>query len=379
MSETEEKEPRTKLNGKLKLGIAFLSITIGCLIARPFWTEQQNAQHNEQYAYLDSIKIINPVEYAQKLYDEGHYKDAQDYIAFYQNLPLVSSEEAEKLNPILDKVLETRASLEYKLKEAGKGFFLGKSEESYGKAAEFVSEFSGVGDVRDLVTAGYSYANDKEVDLFTAGLAGAGLILTVASVGPQASATIPAKTGVAVLKIAKKINKISEPMQKSIKNVIAKVAKERKKEVAFKEFVEPMAQLGQYHKRTNLTNTIEVIGKSDSISDIPKTIKVADQFGIQAANVFRYSGPDVLTVTEKVGAEAVLKASKYGPEAVSALKTVPVDKLINSIRALGKIVAKPFINMIDMIFYIVSAICGIIGSILGFYGLRSLIKIVKPS
>lgn len=36
MSETEEKEPRTKVNGKLKLGIAFLSITIGCLIARPF-------------------------------------------------------------------------------------------------------------------------------------------------------------------------------------------------------------------------------------------------------------------------------------------------------------------------------------------------------
>ena len=106
---------------------------------------------------------------------------------------------------------------------------------------------------------------------------------------------------------------------------------------------------------------------------------MADQFGIQAANVFRYSGPDVLAVTEKVGAEAVLKASKYGPEAVSALKTVPVDKLINDIRALGKIVAKPFINMIDMIFYIVSAICGIIGSILGFYGLRSLMKIVKPS
>ena len=85
MSETEEKEPRTKVNGKLKLGIAFLSITIGCLIARPFWIEQQNVQHNEQYAYLDSIKIINPVEYAQKLYDEGHYKDAQDYIAFYQD------------------------------------------------------------------------------------------------------------------------------------------------------------------------------------------------------------------------------------------------------------------------------------------------------
>ena len=143
MSETEEKEPKTKVNRKLKLGIAFLSIAIGCLIARPFWIEQQNVQHNEQYAYLDSIKIINPVEYAQKLYDEGHYKDAQDYIAFYQNLPLVSSEEAEKLNPILDKVLETRASLEYKLKEAGKGFFLGKSEESYGKAAEFVSEFCG--------------------------------------------------------------------------------------------------------------------------------------------------------------------------------------------------------------------------------------------
>ena len=49
MSETEEKEPRTKVNGKLKLGIAFLSITIGCLIARPFWIEQQNVQHNEQY------------------------------------------------------------------------------------------------------------------------------------------------------------------------------------------------------------------------------------------------------------------------------------------------------------------------------------------
>ena len=72
MSETEEKEPRTKVNRKLKLGIAFLSITIGCLIARPFWIEQQNVQHNEQYAYLDSIKIINPgEERLQFVFDHG--------------------------------------------------------------------------------------------------------------------------------------------------------------------------------------------------------------------------------------------------------------------------------------------------------------------
>ena len=364
--ENENSSNNGKLNKKLKLGIALALMAGACLVGNYFLFGQ--------YEYIGKIKITDPVEYAQKLYDDGHYKDAQDYITFYQSLPLVSSSEAERLNPILDKILETRASLEYKLKETGKGFFLGKSEESYGKTAEFISEFSGVGDVRDLVTAGYSFAKDEEVDFFTAGLAGAGLILSVASLGPQATATIPAKTGVAVIKIAKKINKISKPMQDSIKNVITKIAKERNKEVAVKEFVEPMAQLGEYHKRTNLTNTIEVIGKSNSVSEIPKTIKIADQFGLQAASVIRYSGPDALNITEKCGADAVLKASKFGPEAVTALKQVPVEKLINDIRRWGEIIANPIFKLIEIALYIVSSVLGFIASVISFLGFNALKK-----
>ncbi|MDO4936707.1 MAG: hypothetical protein Q4E62_02210 [Sutterellaceae bacterium] len=331
------------------------------------------AQHFlfDQYSYVADINLVNPVAHARELLDQGKYSEAQDYISFFKSLPNVTAKETEAFKPLDTELEAVRDSWQYQAKELGKGFFLGESEEFYGQVAGLVSELTSVGDVRDLWQSGVNYVHGDDVDELTAGLSAVGLALTIMSVGPQAGVTIPAKTGIAVVKTANKARKLSKSLQESIKVLTTRMVKNKSIEPVMKDLIEPMAQLGMYSKRSGLTNTLEVLGKSDSVGEIPRVIKVADRFGDKAGGVFRYGGADVVKVAEKEGVQAVLRTSKYGPEAVSKLKAVRGEKLLNDIRRWGQIVASPMLKMLDLALFVLKAILGFIETVLGFLVLRA--------
>lgn len=312
--------------------------------------------------YVAELGLTDSLEHAEKLWSEGRYKDAQDYIEFYTDLPGVSRAEADRLAPIREKVVAKRESLLYRAEELGKGFFLGESDESYGQMAGLASEFLVVGDVRDLATAGYRFANDEEVDTFRTSIAALGLALTVASVGPQAAVTVPAKTGVAALKVAKRVRKLSESLQKNILSILARAGKEQNVTMVVDELVEPLAVLGRYGERRGFGNALEVVAHTDALPDVVRTVKVAEQYADKAGAVFRFAGPDVVRVTELVGHVSVLRVAKYGPEAVSALKRMPIEKLLGDIGRYLRILSEPFLQLLSWGLYVVE-----VG--LGFFGL----------
>ena len=159
-----------------------------------------------QYALFDKVRYIaglfieDPLAVAQGYADAGHLRQAADYIDFYQSLPLVTEADARRLDPLKDEIAKERSTLTYRTSEVARGFFLSRGEEEYGIAAGLISELTSVADIRDLAREGAAWANDEEVDVFTTTLAGAGLALTIASVGPQAALAAPAKSGLALVK-----------------------------------------------------------------------------------------------------------------------------------------------------------------------------------
>lgn len=323
-----------------------------------------------KYQYVDDILTVDPLVRAQDFYAKGEYKQAQDYIEFYSSLPGVSEEESSRFDDLLARIQEKRQSLSYQVQELGRGFFLGSSQESYGKGAEVVSALVGVSDVRDLVEAGSHWMHGEEVDEVTASLAALGLVLTAAAIGPQAPAVVAAKTGVAILKTAAAAGKLSKPMRTSLKAAAAQLRAGKAAGALSPDLVKPVSELANYARSRGLSNALEVTARADSLPEIPRVIRTAEAFGPRAGAVLRYGGKDVVEVVQKRGAAEVLAVSKFGDRAVSALKTAPARVLLHDIRRWSAILASPLLKMLDLLLWTMQGVLGLLGSLAGFAGLR---------
>lgn len=354
------------MNHKLRLAFFFILVLCTAGAAHYFFFGQ--------YRYVNSIALINPKAYAQMFLAAERHKDAEDYVEFYRSLPGVSSDEAARLEPILYEARQKRSSLSYKASQTLKGFLLGSSDEDYGKAAELASIIVGVSDVRDLITAGRSWVADEEVDAVTTTLAAAGLALTAVSVGPQAPLVQSAKVGMGIVKVAARAGKISKPLRQSLKTTVAKLFTKGSAQAAFEELARPMAQLSAYAARSDLGNAFEVVGRSRSLDEMPRVIKAAEQFGDKAGAVLRFGGRDVVAATQRRGAQEVLAVSKYGDNAVSALKNVSARKLLHDIKRWSAIAASSLLRALDVVLWIVEAVLSILAGAMSLAGVRMLRK-----
>lgn len=342
-----------------------------------------------QYALFDKVRYVaglfieDPLVVTQNFVDEGRLREAADYIDFYQGLPLVSADQAARLDPLKNEIARERASLSYRAGEVARGFFLGKSDESYGLAAGLASELTSVADVRDLARAGIAWANDEEVNAFTTALAGAGLALTILSAGPQAALVQPAKSGIALVKLARRTGKLSTPMQESILRSIKTLAREANAAAGSRrttteamrraagDIVEPLAALAAYGKTAGLSNALEVLARSDDLAVLPRGIRAAQAFGPAAGRVMRFAGPDVVRATERAGARGVLEVAKYGPRAVSRLEKVPARRLLDDIARWTMMAATPALRALDILLSVAQMLLGILSSIFSYFALRA--------
>lgn len=282
--------------------------------------------------YLDLMHFENPEQRALSLYLDGRYKDAEDYISFYEGLPGVSAETSKALAPILEAVREKRSSLAYQAAELGKGFFLGESDEAYGKTASVLSNFFVVGDVRDLATAGYHWAKDEPVDAFTTAISAVGLGLALLSVGPQAAATEPAKAGLAVLKTAKRAGKIPPALERDIIRTVRAAAKSEKPAAeAAAEMAKPLQTLADYGRKEGFGAAMEAASHSDSLAAIPRTVRAAEKLGDKGAAALRFCGKSVVPAVEKRGADEVLSVARFGPDAVKQLERMPAKAFLKDL------------------------------------------------
>lgn len=160
--------------------------------------------------YLADVRVVDPVRYSGELIDEGRFADAEEYAAFWLSLPGVSADDRQvrRVEENLALAREKRSELSYQAGEVAKGFFLGESEEDYGRAAGVAADFTLYGDVRDLVREASHWLSNEEVDVLIAALAGAGIGITALSFGPQAGASGTVKAGLSALKAAKRSKRV---------------------------------------------------------------------------------------------------------------------------------------------------------------------------
>ena len=180
------------------------------------------------------------------------------------------------------------------------GFVSGKGSSGAGIAGAVTSDFTVVGDIRDLHTQYTHYQKNEPVDKLVATLSGVGIGLTALAIGTAGSA-VPAKAGVSLVKMAKKTRKLTAPFQKQLlrmaNNVFdwdgfIKITKSGKgmkslvhaaKKSYHPKAVEPLkkisGQMNQIQKSSSVLDTLYMMKYIQSTKDLQRLSNLTKKYG----------------------------------------------------------------------------------------------------
>ncbi|MDQ7015927.1 MAG: hypothetical protein Q9N68_06065 [Gammaproteobacteria bacterium] len=285
-----------------------------------FHQEQVTAQLKEE---LTPARLQQRVEQALLAEDLDL---AQAYLNLTQDLKLPV---APKLQAAIAEQEGFFSSSYRNGKEFGKGFIFGEGDSNAALVGSISSDFTVMGDLRDLSIEVGHYLHDEEVDHLVASLSAISLALsagTVLSLGSAAEVTLPSKMALSLLKFAKKSRRISASFLLSLKKWGAKVVKLEpifKHNAAMKgaDHLSPKAwsELGTVVKRSvklekvetllqpmrtiqknsgNMNNSLKVMRYADSVEDLPRLSKLTQAFGDRSVAVLKIVGKGALKTSK---------------------------------------------------------------------------------
>lgn len=343
---------RQKIEKYIKYGILFSSLFTVLAIAVDQFVFSK-------YSYLATVEIIHPNQYAQTLYEKEQYRDAQEYIEFYNSVPGI--DKSEQLEQIYLQAEEQRHSLKYIASELAKGFVFGVSQEDYGRLAGFTSEMLVIGDVRDLSKAGYHWYQEGELDdfeKFIAAISAINVGIALISIGPQITTGVMAKTGTSILKVAHRTKNLTLPF---IKNII-EIAKNK---TLIKTTIEPLKHLCEFAKTKGITATMSVLSRVDSFTHLSAVLKAAVALGDDMVMLLKYGGKNLFALIDKFGSPTVKRFVVYGEGAVNLLEKVPAGKLLNDIQMFLKHTGDIFYRILKLALTILEYLLPILVGLLG--------------
>lgn len=343
---------RQKIEKYIKYGILFSSLFTVLAIAVDQFVFSK-------YSYLATVEIIHPNQYAQTLYEKEQYRDAQEYIEFYNSVPGI--DKSEQLEQIYLQAEEQRHSLKYIASELAKGFVFGVSQEDYGRLAGFTSEMLVIGDVRDLSKAGYHWYQEGELDdfeKFIAAISAINVGIALISIGPQITTGVMAKTGTSILKVAHRTKNLTLPF---IKNII-EIAKNK---TLIKTTIEPLKHLCEFAKTKGITATMSVLSRVDSFTHLSAVLKAAVALGDDMVMLLKYGGKNLFALIDKFGSPTVKRFAVYGEGAVNLLEKVPAGKLLNDIQMFLKHTGDIFYRILKLALTILEYLLPILVGLLG--------------
>jgi hypothetical protein len=297
-------------------------------------------------AKLDKKTLEQNINKAIKKRD---FSLAQSYIELAKKLQIT-------IDPTLQKRLKSQSSSisEYihKGEDFFKGFISGKSSNGASLAGSVASDFSLVGDLRDIYKEGKLYVNNQPYDKFTLSLSMIGVALsatTIASFGASAGA----KVGVSILKSAKKSKAITKSFSKLIvnkldKSVDLKVLKKidissikaiKKSSKVIKKAINPkpikalLKDINSIKKNTSTIDTIKILKYVDNQKELNRAIKITSRYKKSSLAVFKTLGKGVFR-----GAKFVIKKSAlYLPMLIGLFTTLIFWGLL-LLRAIVKVI-----------------------------------------
>lgn len=211
------------------------------------------------------------------------------------------------------------------------GFLSGKADSGAGVTGAVVSDFTVVGDVRDLSEQYQIYQKGQDVNQLIVTLSGVGIGLTVATIGSGGGAA-PVKAGTSLLKLATKMGRLSrrfsqELVQKAQKafdwRVFTRLSQSdssiRGIKLAASRAFDPRAmqslseladQANSIRKNTSTLDTLYLIKYAESTKDLKRIEKIAAQQGKYTKGIMKFLGKSALRGTKvlKKSIELILSA-----------------------------------------------------------------------
>ena len=260
---------------------------------------------NISYKTIDTDSLLKEKvtkTYLVKKIDTALKKDNLDDAKIYINL-------AKMLHITLPSSLYERYNkqdnLLHDLKDLGHGFLTGDAKNSKQLAGAIASDFTVVGDIRDITKEGGKYLQNKPYDEFVLGISVVGVGLTLTTISSVGS-TAPLKVGASVLKVAKRTGKLTKSFAKTIMTKLSKTYDKRLlKKMDFKsinfEPIKPIFKnLNKIEKNTSYSDTLYLLKYIKDEKDLTKVTKLSQKYGKNTKAVLKVLGKSALKGAKKV-------------------------------------------------------------------------------
>jgi uncharacterized protein YwbE len=196
-------------------------------------------------------------------------------------------------------------TLLHDLKDLGHGFLTGDAKNSKQLAGAIASDFTVVGDIRDIKREGERYLQNKPYDEFVLGISVIGVGLTLTTISSVGS-TAPLKVGASVLKVAKRTGKLTKSFTKTVMTKLSKTYDKRLlkkmdfKSINFKPIKPIFKNLNKIQKNTSYSDAIYLLKFVKNEKDLTKVTKLSQKYGKNTKAVFKVLGKNALKGAKKV-------------------------------------------------------------------------------
>ena len=252
--------------------------------------------------YLNS-RIKSALEHRQ-IGDAKLYIDLAHYLDTPVDPALIEAYQATQ-TPLAKAIRNTKAF--------GKGFFTGKGTNGIELGGSIVSDFTVVGDVRDIYREGSRYLKGESYDKFLLNISLIGLAVT-ASTYASLGAAAPIRTGASVIKNGYRSGKLTKGFAKIVEKRLAKsVDKKRLKQIDFRSIdgiksagktlsksIDPkplrslFGKLDTIKKNTSLGDTIHLLKYVDNEKELAKVVKLSGKYKKETRGILKVLGKSAL-------------------------------------------------------------------------------------
>ncbi len=191
------------------------------------------------------------------------------------------------------------------------GFIQGQAQSGAGVAGAVTSDFTVVGDVRDLWEQYQLYAEGKPVNELVVTLAGIGVGLTAATLASAGTAS-PAKSGVSTTKLAARSDALTPSFQAHLLRQgsdvfdykvfmtaaradtsfdgVGKAASKAYHPQAVKSLQQTAEQVNNIRKASSIGDTLHLLKFVDNADDLVRLEKLTIKYGSQTKGILKYLG-----------------------------------------------------------------------------------------
>ncbi len=242
--------------------------------------------------------------------DHRQISDAKLYIdlAYYLHTPVDPAllEAYQKTQTPLAKAIRNT-------KAFGKGFFAGETTNGVELGGSIASDFTVIGDIRDIYKEGSRYLKGESYDKFLLNISLIGLTIT-ASTYATLGVAAPIRTGASVIKNGYKSGKLTKGFAKIVEKRLAKsVDKKRLKQIDFgsvdgiksagktlfksidtKPLRSLFGKLDTIKKNTSLGDTIHLLKYVENEKELAKVVKLSGKYKKETRGILKVLGKSAL-------------------------------------------------------------------------------------